>query len=255
MITLIILIILFKIKKKYKFVIENNLAILELFKLNKEYRFYNIKNLDEKHIYDNQDMFNEISCYDYLVYQLQFKQKEAKEQIQLCEYNYSLYQKYIKRISDISLLENDYKVEIKKSKKDKLKKYVQKVSANNIAKPITKFNIKVKLAYIQRYYFSKNETFDGNTVLNTIKRLNDKNGNFYNDRAIWDSICKVERGKVTNKMRFAIYRRDNYQCCYCHSRVNLEIDHIKPISKGGKSTYDNLQTLCHKCNVEKGNRY
>ncbi|MBO5772449.1 MAG: HNH endonuclease, partial [Clostridia bacterium] len=22
--------------------------------------------------------------------------------------------------------------------------------------------------------------------------------------------------------------------------------------KGGKSTYNNLQTLCHRCNVEKG---
>ena len=76
MITLIVLIILFQIKKKYKFVIENNLAILELFKLNKEYRFYNIKNLDEKHIYDNQNMFNEISCYDYLVYPLPFKHNE-----------------------------------------------------------------------------------------------------------------------------------------------------------------------------------
>ncbi|MBO5777220.1 MAG: HNH endonuclease [Clostridia bacterium] len=39
-----------------------------------------------------------------------------------------------------------------------------------------------------------------------------------------------------------------------HQNV-LEIDHIKPIAKGGKTTIDNLQTLCHDCNVKKGATY
>ena len=30
--------------------------------------------------------------------------------------------------------------------------------------------------------------------------------------------------------------------------VKLEVDHIVPVSKGGKSTMDNLQTLCERCN-------
>lgn len=34
-------------------------------------------------------------------------------------------------------------------------------------------------------------------------------------------------------------------------KQDLEIDHILPISKGGKSTIDNLQTLCKTCNKEK----
>ena len=57
-------------------------------------------------------------------------------------------------------------------------------------------------------------------------------------------------------MRFSIYARDGYRCRICGARqgkiVQLEIDHIIPIAKGGKSTYDNLQTLCHNCNVQKG---
>ena len=35
----------------------------------------------------------------------------------------------------------------------------------------------------------------------------------------------------------------------------MDIDHIKPIAKGGKTTYDNLQTLCRRCNKEKGDTY
>ncbi|MBE5764088.1 MAG: HNH endonuclease [Clostridiales bacterium] len=59
-------------------------------------------------------------------------------------------------------------------------------------------------------------------------------------------------------MRFEIYARDGYRCKICgrtDREVNLEIDHIKPIAKGGKSTYDNLQTLCVYCNKEKGDKY
>ncbi|MBQ8339081.1 MAG: HNH endonuclease [Clostridia bacterium] len=56
-------------------------------------------------------------------------------------------------------------------------------------------------------------------------------------------------------MRFSIYQRDGYRCRKCGvsgRHAQLEVDHIIPIAKGGKSTYNNLQTLCHKCNVEKG---
>lgn len=59
-------------------------------------------------------------------------------------------------------------------------------------------------------------------------------------------------------MRFSIYERDGYRCCKCgisDRYAQLEIDHILPIAKGGKTTYDNLQTLCHKCNMEKGDTH
>ena len=54
-------------------------------------------------------------------------------------------------------------------------------------------------------------------------------------------------------MRFAIYKRYIYRCRKRRRKTNdLEADHIYPIAKGGISTYDNLQTLCHRCNVKKG---
>ena len=106
-------------------------------------------------------------------------------------------------------------------------------------------------------YASKKETFSADTILTLIKRLRNKVGSFFCDREIWNALCRVERGKVSNKMRFAIYERDGYRCRNCgisQSYAQLEIDHIIPIAKGGKSTPDNLQTLCHKCNVEKGKK-
>lgn len=107
-------------------------------------------------------------------------------------------------------------------------------------------------------YAKKSEVFYDSDILALIKRINNKNGTFYNDCEIWNSLCRVERGKVSNKMRFSIYERDGYRCCksgVSERYAQLEIDHILPIAKGEKSTYDNLQTLCHKCNVEKGDTY
>ena len=48
---------------------------------------------------------------------------------------------------------------------------------------------------------------------------------------------------------------DNYVCQICHkkskSRVGFEVDHIKPLNKGGLSVPNNLQILCTKCNRKK----
>jgi len=47
----------------------------------------------------------------------------------------------------------------------------------------------------------------------------------------------------------------NASCAYCGSKKNLEIDHIKPVSKGGDNNIENLQILCHKCNRAKADKY
>lgn len=55
------------------------------------------------------------------------------------------------------------------------------------------------------------------------------------------------------KLRLEIYKRDEYQCKFCQSSSRLTIDHIIPLDKGGGNELSNLQTLCYRCNQEKGN--
>ena len=64
-----------------------------------------------------------------------------------------------------------------------------------------------------------------------------------------------EHAKVTRAMRYDVLRRDGFRCVKCgrgrEDGVKLHVDHIKPVSRGGKSVMDNLQTLCEDCNCGK----
>ena len=54
-------------------------------------------------------------------------------------------------------------------------------------------------------------------------------------------------------VRDRILNKYGNKCCYCGSVHNLEIDHIIPISKGGREDEGNMQVLCRKCNATKSN--
>ena len=56
-----------RIKKQYRqFVLKNSISLKHLDELNKENCFFDIINLDEQHIYDNEKMYDTINCSDYL---------------------------------------------------------------------------------------------------------------------------------------------------------------------------------------------
>lgn len=54
------------------------------------------------------------------------------------------------------------------------------------------------------------------------------------------------------------YSEQKGKCFKCLEKFEInemEGDHFKPLSKGGKTTYDNLKMLCSKCNKKKGANY
>jgi 5-methylcytosine-specific restriction endonuclease McrA len=54
-----------------------------------------------------------------------------------------------------------------------------------------------------------------------------------------------------------IYLRDKSKCQYCGRRAptkELNLDHIIPISRGGRSTWENVVCCCVPCNSRKGDR-
>lgn len=55
--------------------------------------------------------------------------------------------------------------------------------------------------------------------------------------------------------RLNVYLRDDYTCQYCVKKFHfseLTFDHVKPVSKGGQTSWNNIVTCCKKCNTKKG---
>lgn len=71
-------------------------------------------------------------------------------------------------------------------------------------------------------------------------------------------ILPENRREIGLSLRYKVLNRDKFKCIKCgaspateHS-CRLHVDHKIPFSRGGKTTPDNLQTLCQNCNLGKG---
>ncbi len=62
---------------------------------------------------------------------------------------------------------------------------------------------------------------------------------------------ELKKKPLSKKIRFEVFKRDQFKCQYCGSSapdVVLHVDHINPVSKGGDNDLLNLITSCEPCN-------
>ena len=79
---------------------------------------------------------------------------------------------------------------------------------------------------------------------------------YFNFDGIDEKIIKAERNKARSlrKTRWWQQKTASGTCYYCNQKVdyaNLTMDHIIPLSRGGRSTRDNLVPCCKQCNTRK----
>ena len=63
--------------------------------------------------------------------------------------------------------------------------------------------------------------------------------------------------KEVKMTRRHLFERDNYACQYCGQQLppqQLNLDHVLPRDRGGRTTWENVVTSCIPCNAHKANR-
>lgn len=118
-----------------------------------------------------------------------------------------------------------------------------------------KFNLKVKfLAYYispkKRNYYDKKYTLNSEKINELYK--------IWKQKKNYQISFQFEKSKMNDGLRYDVLKRDEFKCKICgisaKEGAKLHIDHIKPVSKGGKTELNNLQTLCERCNIGKSNK-
>ena len=65
-----------------------------------------------------------------------------------------------------------------------------------------------------------------------------------------------KRSKAPRFRRRVLFNRDGWVCQYCGDAVlprTAEVEHVLPISRGGRTTWSNCVTACRRCNKKKRN--
>lgn len=102
-----------------------------------------------------------------------------------------------------------------------------------------------------RNHYHRDYSFTPERILEYAKRA--KEAKAYKQSA------QYERSLMTDSLRYDIMKRDGFKCVLCGAKasdgVRLHVDHIQPVSKGGKTERSNLRTLCERCNMGKRDKY
>ncbi|MBI3179571.1 MAG: HNH endonuclease [Deltaproteobacteria bacterium] len=73
-------------------------------------------------------------------------------------------------------------------------------------------------------------------------------------------VLQVYDRAPIGRIRFSrhnIFQRDDHACQYCGRRMSrrqINLDHVVPRSRGGKTNWENVVTSCVPCNFKKGGR-
>jgi 5-methylcytosine-specific restriction endonuclease McrA len=66
-------------------------------------------------------------------------------------------------------------------------------------------------------------------------------------------FVRIPYGRRRSISRRGVFARDGHRCQYCGSRAD-SIDHVRPRSRGGQHTWENVVAACRSCNSRKRDR-
>lgn len=170
------------------------------------------------------------------------------------------YEEYVKNLKKYKNALPIKKIEILQYTMDLVPSYAAKDFRLRKKIGMKKYELYIKDKKLSFNYTSPKGQSSSNYVF-TLNEYNISNLiNYIEENIKKQSNKSYQRNLMTKELRQRILERDNYTCQNCglskddEPHLLLEVDHIIPVSKGGKTEESNLQTLCWKCNRLKSDK-
>ena len=243
-------------KKCEKIIWESSKRINDLIALNDEFRFNQLSSiytykvtLDSKRNFDRfdfDDYFEELIEEDIPYFaNLREKFKENNELSVKYENKYLNISKYASK-EDVKKLKLPFRI---------YSNLERKIANNLCANPVVSAEFIINIYYTSPQ--GRNSYYNHKTY-----SLDDLESYYFKvkEREKRKISREHQRRIMTNSLRYDIMKRDGFKCVLCgrsakEDGVKLHVDHIIPVSKGGKTVPDNLRTLCDSCNIGKRDKY
>jgi hypothetical protein len=240
-------------------VLKHSKYLKEVIKLNEEFTFKD--DFKDHYRYDERVEYkaklDQFDFESYLMYKAENNKDFFENLILKVEFNLNLHKKYDTRFKELNT-----HFDLKNTKKYFINlKRLLRVEAKMVYKIKLKPKLDTEIEIIVRYtsprgrnsYKSK-ATYPFYEIKSFYVQMLDSAAK----RSTRSYQMKVERFKMTASMRYKVLVRDKATCQICGASKKdgavLHVDHILPVAKGGKSTLDNLRTLCDRCNLGKKDR-
>lgn len=244
--------------KQKEIVRENSKKIRDLITLNNSTQFHDVPTSFEiAKRYDNKSHYNKIDPAFLMAADIREHLADYAKYIEKVKENRERYKDYKAKVDE--LFKKEYPIDFDSLKMPLSRYYKCEESMFNEVKlkPVVDCEYRVRMSYsspkgqVRLYKEDRFNLDDMFTCLESVSRS-------HLDRETYKKMAAVERGEVSDSLRYDIMNRDNFTCVLCGASarqgVRLHVDHIIPIAKGGKSTPDNLRTLCERCNVGKSDK-
>lgn len=241
------------INKENEVVSKTSKKIQKITKLNESYQFKDIKrkkrNIIEREY--SRKSLDRVTGKSIINYHLDNNINGIRTDLENAIFNITLLEKYNKDVEKVLQSES---INNSKYSSKKFKMVEERVLRSIIYK---KENFMITLK-IEVYYRS-----NGGNVYDNKKRKYLFNDlvfvyNEWNRGNKFEETINQERKIMNDYIRYNVLKRDNFSCQICgitaKDGAKLQVDHIIPVSKGGKTVMSNLQTLCERCNIGKSNK-
>jgi len=237
-------------KKHCEYVEAHSNKLVLISKLNAEFKFITLdRSVDYYRELDNKRAYDQFNFYNFMLMLVCEKPDAFATRIGYVRYNQSKYNEYDERFE--AIVKNDTAEDLENYRQFKSFKTIELEQVKQQKQnPVRCLDANITIEYTspkgQKWYRSW-ITYNEDHIAAMIQEAN--------KIARHKKTIQHERNLMNPGLRYDVLKRDGFQCVYCGATaqdgVKLHIDHIIPISKGGKTEINNLQTLCDRCNLGK----